>query len=83
MTKTEGERSIEKLITDVRLIGKDIKYVQKDILTIKTKLDSNYVTVNQLKLLENRLALIEKIVFGLCSFVLLGFLTACVNFFIK
>ncbi len=65
--------------TKFALLKKDISEIYKDILNFVTKSDFTA----EIKRLDMRINPVEKIVYGMVGFILLGFLGAIVSFFIK
>lgn len=65
--------------TKFALIKKEFEEIYKDI--------KNFVThsefISEVKRLDTRINPVEKIVYGMVGFILLGFLGAIVSFFIK
>lgn len=56
--------------------------IEKTVDKIEQKLEKDYVTQDQHQLTKDRLARVEKVVYGLVALVLIGFATAVVAFFI-
>lgn len=65
--------------TKFALIKKEFEEIYKDIKNFVNKNDF----VAEVKRLDTRINPVEKIVYGMVGFILLGFLGAIVSFFIK
>ena len=69
--------------TVIAIMGKDIKDVKDTTLSIESKLERDYVTQDQLRLVVNDVSLIKKIVFGAIGLAAIAVATALINSIIK
>jgi len=69
--------------TDIAVLANDMKYVKDTVQKISHKLDSQYVTKDQLELVKSRLQLIQNVVFGMIGIILVTVLTAILTGVIK
>lgn len=60
---------------DIARIEEKVIYIERTVTTMNEKLDSKYIT-------NDRFGPIEKIVYGMVTLILVGFVTAIVKFFI-
>lgn len=65
------------------VIVTEIKNLQKQVDRIETKLDKDYVTQDELKLRDERISLLQKIVYGIVSLILTGVFLALINLVVK
>ena len=68
---------------DIAVLANDMKYVKDTVQKISHKLDSQYVTKDQLELVKSRLQLIQNVVFGMIGIILVTVLTAILTGVIK
>jgi len=69
--------------TDIAVLATDMKYVKDTVQKISHKLDSQYVTKDQLELVKSRLQLIQNVVFGMIGIILVTVLTAILTGVLK
>lgn len=69
----------ESNATKFALIKKEFEEIYKDIKNFVTQSEF----ISEVKRLDARINPVEKIVYGMVGFILLGFLGAIVSFFIK
>lgn len=67
----------------IAVMANNIEHIQKDIESMKETMKGSFVTVEKHKSLADRVKLLTTIVFGMVGVILIGFLTAVVNFFIQ
>ena len=68
---------------DIAVLANDMKYVKDTVQKISHKLDSQYVTKDQLELVKSRLQLIQNVVFGMIGIILVTVLTAILTGVLK
>lgn len=73
---------IEEARANERLVS-DVKYIREKVDSIEKNIKQEYVTKAEHDIFVSKLALIQSIVFGFVSLILLGFGGAVVAFFIK
>jgi len=65
MTKSKSEQRDFKSDTALALVAQDVKYIQRDVMEIKTKLEADYVS-------REEFDPIKKIIYGLVSLILVA-----------
>lgn len=78
-----AEQRYTKDQVDLALISADLKQVKETVESINHKLESNYVTKDELKLVQVQLELIQKIVYGVVGLILTAVIGSVVAFFVK
>lgn len=77
-----AERAAEtaaKVADAVLVFGNDISYIKQDITSIKAMLDNKYVTKETLEGIRKDVGLVQRVVFGGISVVLLTVLGAVIS----
>lgn len=67
----------------IAVMANNIDHIQKDIERIRETMKGSFVTVEKHNSLADRVKLLTTVVFGMVGVILIGFLTAVVNFFIQ
>lgn len=67
----------------IAVMANNIDHIQKDIDSIKKTMEGSFVTLEKHNSLSERVKLLTTVVFGMVGVILIGFLTAVVNFFIQ
>ena len=68
---------------DLKLLATDMASVKKMVGDINNKLDANYVTKDEMKLMEQKLDLIQKIVYGVIALILTAVVGAVVSLVLR
>jgi hypothetical protein len=68
---------------DVALINEKLTNIQKKVTDIDKKLDADYVTKDQMKIVESELGLLQKIVYGIVGLILTGVIGGMISFYIN
>lgn len=68
---------------DLKLLATDMASVKKMVGDINNKLDANYVTKDAMKLMEQKLDLIQKIVYGVIALILTAVVGAVVSLVLR
>lgn len=82
MNKAEERRYTQDQV-DLALMATDLAAVKKTVESMNSKLDADYVTKDVMKLLELKVELLQKIVYGMVTLVLVAFVGAVINLVIK
>ena len=77
MSETNGRETIK---VKLEYIQKDLTDVKRDLREVKTTLQHEYVPR---ELFEIRVGRVEKLVYGMVSLILVGFLTAVITLVLK
>lgn len=77
------ENSYEEQSKILAVMANDITYIKQDIKDIKVRLDADYVSREEFAAEGERNELVRKIVFGLVSMVMVGFMGAVIALVIR
>lgn len=72
----KGMNKKDDIQTSLALLSQDIRYIQKDIMEIKAKIENDYVT-------REEFDPIKKISYGLIAIVLTSFIAAVLSLIVK
>ena len=75
--------SYSKEQVDLAVMANDITQVKEMVNKINNRLENNYVTKDQLHVLQTKFEVVQRIVYGMVSIILVAFLTALVSLIIK
>ena len=75
--------SYSKEQVDLAVMANDITQVKEMVNKINNRLENNYVTKDQLQVLQTKFEVVQRIVYGMVSIILVAFLTALVSLIIK
>jgi hypothetical protein len=64
-------------------MAKDIQYIQIDVREIKESLRSDYATKEELMRVEDRVALLQKLVYGFVGLILTTVVVALISLVIR
>jgi hypothetical protein len=76
MAKTKSEARDERSDTALALVAQDVKYIQRDVMEIKSKLDQDYVSRAEFEP-------IKKIIYGLISLILVAVVGAVISLVVR
>lgn len=65
------------------VMANNIEHIQSDIERIRNTMAKSFITKEQHNALADKVKWIQTIVFGMVGLILIGFMTAVVNFFIQ
>lgn len=68
---------------DLAIMAKDIAQVKQTVTKISTRLESNYVTKDQLQVLQTKFDIVQRVVYGVVSIILVAFVTGLVEIITK
>ncbi len=71
--------SYSKEQVDLALMAQDITQVKTMVNKINSRLENNYVTKEQLEVLQTKFDIVQKIVYGVVSIILVAFVTGLVS----
>lgn len=77
--KNDTETNIQLIFQNLGFIKDQITESTRKIDNLDKKIDSNYVTKDQLETLKQRVTMLEKIVYGFVAVVLLAVIGALVS----
>lgn len=72
MTKTTAEKRYSQSQLDIALITDKLINIEKKVIGIDIKLEKEYVTKAELKIIRIQLELVQKIVYGVVALVLIA-----------
>jgi hypothetical protein len=75
--------SYSKEQVDLAIMAKDITQVKSMVNKISSRLESNYVTKEQLQVLQTKFEIVQRIVYGMVSIILVAFVTGLVSLIIR
>jgi hypothetical protein len=80
---TQAEKRYTQSQVDVKLITEKLNSIEKKVEVIDKKLSADYVTKDQLKLVESQLGIIQRIVYGVVALILTGVIGGLLTFYIN
>lgn len=83
MDDSENSQYAQNNDAVIAVMANNIDHIQKDVSNIKETMKGSFVTVDKHNALAERVKLLQSIIFGMIALIVVGFLTAVVNFFIN
>lgn len=77
------DRKYSKQDVDLAVIARDVASVKETVKSIEAKLEKNYVTKDELGLLEVQFKIVQRLVYGVVGLILVAVVTALIGLVLK